>query len=105
MEPETPLLYVLRNDCELNGPKYGCGLEQCGACKVLIDGAAVPSCQLEVGHVGDSEIITLEGLGTADNLHPLQEAFLEETGRAVWFLYRRDDYCCAGLVESCALSH
>ncbi len=91
VEPETPLLYVLRNDCELNGPKYGCGLEQCGACKVLIDGAAVPSCQLEVGHVGNAAIITLEGLGTAENLHPLQEAFLEEQAAQCGF-------CTAGMI-------
>lgn len=74
----TPLLYILRNDLGLRGPKYGCGEEQCGACKVLVDGAAVPSCKLPVAQVGNAEIVTVEGLGTAAALHPLQEAFVEE---------------------------
>jgi nicotinate dehydrogenase subunit B len=91
VEPETPLLYVLRNDLHLKGPKYGCGLEQCGACKVLVDGAAVSSCQLPVSHVQRVEITTVEGLGTADNLHPLQEAFLEEQAGQCGF-------CTAGMV-------
>ncbi|MEZ4673146.1 MAG: molybdopterin cofactor-binding domain-containing protein [Caldilineaceae bacterium] len=78
VDPETPLLYILRNDLGLKGPKYGCGAEQCGACKVLVDGAAVPSCQLPVGQVQNTEITTVEGLGSADAMHPLQEAFVEE---------------------------
>jgi len=78
IDPATPLLYVLRNDLGLSGPKYGCGEEQCGACKVLIDGAAVPSCQLPVAQVQDAAITTVEGLGSAHALHPLQEAFVEE---------------------------
>ncbi len=76
--PETPLLYILRNDLGLMGARYGCGLEQCGACKVLVDGEAVPSCRLPVAAVQGKEIITLEGLGTLDRLHPLQQAFIEE---------------------------
>ncbi len=78
VEPETPLLYVLRNELGLAGPKYGCGQEQCNACKVLIDGADVPCCQLPVAQAAKSAITTVEGLGTADALHPLQEAFIEE---------------------------
>lgn len=78
VDPETPLLYILRNDLDLKGPKYGCGMEQCYACKVLIDGADVPSCKLPVAQAAGTEVTTVEGLGTADALHPLQEAFVEE---------------------------
>jgi nicotinate dehydrogenase subunit A len=77
-EPDTPLLYVLRNDFELNGAKYGCGLAQCGACTVLIDGKATRSCVTPISSVENSEITTLEGLGTLDKLHPLQRAFIDE---------------------------
>jgi nicotinate dehydrogenase subunit A len=77
-EPDTPLLYVLRNDLELNGAKFGCGLAQCGACTVLIDGKAVRSCVTPLGAVGTSEITTIEGLGSIDKPHPLQTAFIEE---------------------------
>jgi nicotinate dehydrogenase subunit A len=77
-EPDTPLLYVLRNDFELNGAKYGCGLAQCGACTVLIDGKATRSCVTPISTVEKSEITTLEGLGTIEKLHPLQRAFIEE---------------------------
>ena len=78
VEPETPLLYVLRNDLGLKAAKFACGLEQCGACTILIDGQAVPSCRLTVRSVQGREITTLEGLGTPENLHPLQKAFMEE---------------------------
>jgi nicotinate dehydrogenase subunit A len=77
-EPDTPLLYVLRNDLELNGAKYGCGLAQCGACIVLIDGKATPSCVTPVSAVAASEITTIEGLGSIAKPHPLQTAFIEE---------------------------
>src|SRR6187551_2338739 len=77
-EPDTPLLYVLRNDLELNGAKYGCGLAQCGACTVLVDGKAVRSCVTPIGSLGNSEITTIEGLGTLDKPHPLQKAFIDE---------------------------
>jgi nicotinate dehydrogenase subunit A len=77
-EPDTPLLYVLRNDLELNGAKFGCGLAQCGACTVLIDGKAVRSCVTPLGAVGTSEITTIEGLGSIDKPHRLQTAFIEE---------------------------
>jgi len=78
VDPDTPLLYVLRNDLNLRAAKFGCGLEQCGACKVIIDGEAVPSCRLPVRSVQGREITTLEGLGTRENLHPLQQAFIDE---------------------------
>jgi nicotinate dehydrogenase subunit A len=77
-EPDTPLLYVLRNDLELNGAKFGCGLAQCGACTVLLDGRAVRACVTSIDTIGDSEITTIEGLGTIDKPHPLQRAFMEE---------------------------
>ncbi len=78
-DPETPLLYVLRNNLGLHGPKFGCGLEQCGACMVLIDGKARTSCLLPVANVKDSKITTLEGLtGPDGRLHPLQAAFIQE---------------------------
>jgi nicotinate dehydrogenase subunit A len=77
-DPDTPLLYVLRNDFELNGAKFGCGLAQCGACTVLIDGRAARSCVTRLDSVGSSEITTIEGLGTIDKPHPLQRAFIEE---------------------------
>jgi len=78
VEPDTPLLYILRNDLELNGPRFGCGLAQCGACMVLVDGRPTPSCVTPVSAVGGKDIITLEGLGTPDKLHRLQKAFIEE---------------------------
>ncbi len=78
VDPDTPLLYVLRNDLKLNGPKFGCGLGQCGACTVIIDGRAVRSCVTSVNDARDGEIVTLEGLGTRENLHPVQRAFIEE---------------------------
>lgn len=77
LAPETPLLYVLRNDFALNGPKYGCGLGECGACAVLVDGRAVRSCVVTVASVEDREVTTLEGLGTPENPHPVQRAFIE----------------------------
>jgi nicotinate dehydrogenase subunit A len=77
-EPDTPLLYVLRNDFELNGAKFGCGLAQCGACTVLIDGRATRSCVTPISSVENSEITTLEGIGTLDRPHALQRAFIEE---------------------------
>lgn len=91
IDPQTPLLYALRNDLGLKGPKYGCGLEQCNTCKVLIDGADVPSCQVPVEQVQGLAITTVEGLGTADELHPLQEAFIEEQAAQCGF-------CTAGMI-------
>jgi nicotinate dehydrogenase subunit A len=77
-EPDTPLLYILRNDLGLNGAKFGCGLGQCGACTVLVEGQPVRSCVTELSAVAGRPITTLEGLGTLDTLHKLQRAFIAE---------------------------
>lgn len=76
--PDAPLLYVLRNDLALNGPKYGCGLGECGACTILIDGAAARSCVLPVRAASGRAVTTLEGLADAARLHPVQQAFVAE---------------------------
>jgi nicotinate dehydrogenase subunit A len=90
-EPDAPLLYVLRNDLELNGAKFGCGLEQCGACTVLVDGVSTRSCVTPLSRVGQSEVTTLEGLGTIDKLHPLQQAFIDEQAAQC-------GYCTSGMI-------
>lgn len=77
-DPHMPLLYALRNDLGLHGPRFGCGLGQCGACTVLVDGSAVRSCLLPVGKLGNAKVTTLEGLGSSTHPHPLQKAFIEE---------------------------
>src|SRR3982751_4546766 len=77
-EPDTPLLYVLRNDLQLNGAKFGCGLSQCGACTVLVDGVATRSCVTPLSAIGKAQVTTIEGLGTVEKPHPLQAAFIEE---------------------------
>jgi len=92
-EPDTPLLYVLRNDLELNGAKFGCGLAQCGACTVLVDGKAVRSCVTEVGTLANAEITTLEGLGSLEKPHPLQRAFIAEQAAQC-------GYCINGMIMS-----
>src|SRR6516164_2146349 len=92
-EPDTPLLYVLRNDFELNGAKFGCGLAQCGACTVLIDGKATRSCVTPISTVEHSDITTLEGLGTIEHPHALQSAFIEEQAAQC-------GYCIAGTIMS-----
>jgi nicotinate dehydrogenase subunit A len=92
-EPDTPLLYVLRNDFGLNGAKFGCGLAQCGACTVLLDGRAVPSCVTPIGSLGAAAVTTLEGLGTSDRPHPLQRAFIDEQAAQC-------GYCIAGMIMS-----
>lgn len=78
VDPSTPLLYILSDDLELRGPKFGCGVGQCGCCTVIVDGRAVRSCLTPVGSVSGSEITTLEGLGTTEKPHLLQEAFIAE---------------------------
>jgi nicotinate dehydrogenase subunit A len=92
-EPDTPLLYVLRNDFELNGAKFGCGLSQCGACTVLIDGKAVRSCVTPIGALERSEITTIEGLGSIEKPHVLQRAFIEEQAAQC-------GYCISGMIMS-----
>jgi nicotinate dehydrogenase subunit A len=92
-DADTPLLYVLRNDLELNGPKFGCGLAQCGACTVQVDGRATRSCVTPVSSMAGKAITTLEGLGTLDKLHPLQKAFLDEQAAQC-------GYCTSGMIMS-----
>lgn len=77
-DPKTPLLYVLRNDLDLHGPRFGCGLGQCGACTVEMNGRAVRSCSIPVSEAAGKTIVTLEGIGTPQKPHPLQRAFVEE---------------------------
>ena len=78
VDPATPLLYVLSDDLGLRGPKFGCGLAQCGSCTVLVGGRAIRSCVTPVGSVSGADVTTLEGLGTPENPHPIQRAFIEE---------------------------
>lgn len=78
VEPTTPLLFVLADELGLNGPKFGCGMAQCGACTVLVDGQIARSCVMPVNAVGEGEVITLEGLGTPQKPHPIQQAFIDE---------------------------
>lgn len=78
VDPSTPLLYVLSDDLELRGPKFGCGLGQCGACTAIVNSRAVRSCVTPVGAVQGAEITTLEGLGTIEKPHPIQQAFIDE---------------------------
>src|SRR6184192_1282199 len=94
-EPDTPLLYVLRNDFELNGAKFGCGLAQCGACTVLIDGRPVRSCITQISSLGKAEIATIEGLGTVEQPHPVQRAFIEEQAAQC-------GYCINGMIMAAA---
>ena len=91
--PETALLYILRNDLELNAAKFGCGVAQCGACTVLIEGKAVRSCVTPALAVVDATITTLEGLGSLSHPHPLQQAFIEEQAAQC-------GYCIAGMLMS-----
>ena len=78
VDPVTPLLYVLSDDLQLNGPKFGCGLGQCGSCTVIVKGQAVRSCVTPVSTVAGGEVTTLEGLGTIEKPHPIQQAFIDE---------------------------
>jgi aerobic-type carbon monoxide dehydrogenase small subunit (CoxS/CutS family) len=78
VDPATPLLYVLSDDLGLRGPKFGCGLAQCGSCTVIVDGSATRSCILPVEGLAGAEVTTLEGLGTPEDPHPIQRAFVEE---------------------------
>lgn len=78
VDPSTPLLYVLNDELRLNGPKFGCGLGQCGACTAIVNGRAVRSCITVVSAVADAVVVTLEGLGTVERPHPLQQAFIDK---------------------------
>ena len=78
LDPATPLLYALSDDLELRGPKFGCGLGQCGSCTAIVNGTAIRSCVTPVSTVAGKDIVTLEGLGTAEKPHPIQKAFIDE---------------------------
>lgn len=78
VDPDTPLLYVLNDELGLRGPRFGCGMAQCGACTVILRGQVVRSCVKPVSAVGDADVITLEGIGTPEKPHPLQAAFIDE---------------------------
>jgi len=94
-DPQMPLLYALRDDVGLHGPRFGCGLGQCGACTVLVDGKAVRSCVVPVSAMSGRKIVTLEGLGTPEKPHPLQQAFIDE--QAV-----QCGYCINGMIMQAA---
>ena len=94
-DPQMPLLYALRDDLGLHGPRFGCGLGQCGACTVLVDGKAMRSCVMPVATIGGKKIVTLEGLGSPGQLHPLQRAFIDE--QAV-----QCGYCINGMIMQAA---
>jgi nicotinate dehydrogenase subunit A len=94
-EPDTPLLYVLRNELGLNSPQFGCGMEKCGACMVLLGATATMTCRLPVSDVGSTPVTTLEGLGSADELHPVQQAFLDEQAAQC-------GYCISGMMIAAA---
>jgi nicotinate dehydrogenase subunit A len=85
VDPTTPLLFVLADELGLRGPKFGCGMAQCGACSVLIDGEVVRACVMDVGAVGSREVVTLEGLGTPEKPHPIQQCFIEESAAQCGF--------------------
>ena len=94
-DPQMPLLYALRNDLDLHGPRFGCGLAQCGACTVHVDGRAVRSCRMPVAQAAGKKVVTLEGLGTPQRPHPLQQAFIQE--QAV-----QCGYCINGMIMQAA---
>lgn len=92
-EPETPLLYVLRNDLKLKGARYGCGIGACGACMVIVDGKPVQSCDVPASAVAGKAITTIEGIGTSEKPHPLQRAFIGEQAAQC-------GYCITGIIMS-----
>jgi len=94
-DPEMPLLYALRDDLGLHGPRFGCGLGQCGSCTVLVDGKAVRSCSMPVSSAAGRKVVTLEGLGTPGKLHPLQQAFIDEQAAQC-------GYCINGMIMQAA---
>jgi nicotinate dehydrogenase subunit A len=92
-EPDMPLLYALRNDLRLNGPKFGCGLAQCGACTVIMDGNAIRSCVTPMSAVQNKSVTTLEGLGSTKKMHKIQQAFVDEQAAQC-------GYCINGMIMS-----
>jgi nicotinate dehydrogenase subunit A len=94
-DPDMPLLYALRDNLGLHGPRFGCGLGQCGSCTVHVDGVAVRSCVTPLSDVGKQKVVTLEGLGTVDKLHPVQKAFIEEQAAQC-------GYCINGMIMQAA---
>jgi nicotinate dehydrogenase subunit A len=92
-EPDMPLLYALRNDLRLNGPKFGCGLAQCGACTVILDGNAIRSCVTPISAVQNKSVTTLEGLGSTKKMHKIQQAFVDEQAAQC-------GYCINGMIMS-----
>lgn len=90
-DPQTPLLYILRNDLNLKGARFGCGTGLCGACTVVIEGKAVPSCDISLEAVAAKPVTTLEGIGSGEKLHPLQQAFIEEQAAQC-------GYCTSGII-------
>lgn len=94
-DPKMPLLYALRDDLGLHGPRFGCGLNQCGACTVHLEGTAIRSCVTPVSAVAHRRVVTLEGLGTPDKLHPLQQAFIDEQAMQC-------GYCMNGMIMQSA---
>ncbi|WP_153800447.1 (2Fe-2S)-binding protein [Foetidibacter luteolus] len=97
--PDTPLLYVLRNNLQLNGPKYGCGIERCGSCMVLLNGKAAPSCRIPCSNAAHFTITTLESLGNAENLHPIQKAFIEHQAAQCGYCMNGMIMCAKALLE------
>ena len=93
VDPETPLLFVLNDELGLRGPRFGCGLAQCGSCSVIMRGQVVRSCVMPVSAVGEAEVTTLEGLGTPEHPHPIQQAFIEEGAAQCGF-------CLSGVILS-----
>jgi len=91
VDPTTPLLYVLSDDLALKGPKFGCGLGQCGSCTAIVNGRAVRSCRTPVSTVNGAEIVTLEGLGSPEKPHPIQKAFIDEQAAQC-------GYCITGII-------
>ncbi|GAC1339978.1 MAG: (2Fe-2S)-binding protein [Myxococcales bacterium] len=94
-DPATPLLYVLRNDLDLHGPRFGCGLSQCGACTVHLDGESVRSCVYPAAQAQGKKVVTLEGLGSPEKPHPLQQAFIDEQAAQC-------GYCINGMIMEAA---
>ena len=98
-DADMPLLYLLRNNLLLNGPKYGCGMERCGSCMVLLDGNAQPSCMITSKVASAFNITTLEGLGTAESLHPVQKAFIQEQAAQCGYCMNGMIMCAKALLE------